>query len=150
MNLTKPAQPFTEPRNSKSEARIKVEQVIADYTPKGGISIVRIAEIADLDASTVRKVVAHLRDAKKVVNISLQKSPLYVNYTEEVKPTTAQPARHVPRGNYDPIELRPYDGRPGAMDAYSKPSLRDGVLVPYNGIRPMLVGSLKDGSNNAR
>lgn len=33
------------------------------------------------------------------------------------------------RGTYDGAELRPFDGRPGAMDAYHLPSLRNGRRV---------------------
>lgn len=32
-------------------------------------------------------------------------------------------------GFYDGAELKPYSGRPGAMDAFSKPSLTNGKLV---------------------
>lgn len=41
---------------------------------------------------------------------------------------------------YDGAELRPYEGRPGAMDAFSKPSLISGVRrahrVPSNHTEP--------------
>lgn len=33
------------------------------------------------------------------------------------------------RGSYDGAELRPYTGRPGSMDAYSKPSVESGQRV---------------------
>lgn len=33
------------------------------------------------------------------------------------------------RGSYDGAELRPYQGRPGAMDAFALPSLMAGVRV---------------------
>lgn len=40
------------------------------------------------------------------------------------KPENAAGPRNtaISRENYDGAELRPYDGRPGAMDAYSLPS----------------------------
>ena len=34
------------------------------------------------------------------------------------------------RGNYDGAELRPFDGRPGSMDAYALPSMANGIAVP--------------------
>ena len=34
-------------------------------------------------------------------------------------------------GQYDGAELRPYNGRPGAMDAFDKPSLVNGQLVKH-------------------
>jgi hypothetical protein len=48
--------------------------------------------------------------------------------------------RHVPSGTYDGRELKPFEGRPGAMLAFSLPSLRDGVLVPHTGIKSQCVG----------
>jgi hypothetical protein len=48
--------------------------------------------------------------------------------------------RHVPRDSYDGRELKPFEGRPGAMLAFSLPSLRDGVLVPHTGIKAQCVG----------
>ena len=32
--------------------------------------------------------------------------------------------------NYNGAELRPYEGRPGAMDAYQLPSVINGVRIP--------------------
>ncbi len=42
--------------------------------------------------------------------------------------------------HYTGAELRPFTGRPGAMDAYSLPSLKDGKQIPASRIKPMLVG----------
>lgn len=42
--------------------------------------------------------------------------------------------------HYNGAELRPFTGRPGAMDAYSLPSLKNGKQVPAGRIKPMLVG----------
>lgn len=44
------------------------------------------------------------------------------------------------RKPYDGKELRPYEGRPGSMDAYALPSVVDGKDVPYTGIHPQCVG----------
>jgi hypothetical protein len=42
-------------------------------------------------------------------------------------------------GKYDDAELRPYCGRPGAMDAFSKPSRINDELRDYK--PPMLMSS---------
>ncbi len=42
--------------------------------------------------------------------------------------------------HYNGAELRPFSARPGAMDAYALPSLKDGKQVPAGRIKPMLVG----------
>lgn len=52
--------------------------------------------------------------------------------------------RFVPTGKYDGAELRAFTGRPGAMDAFSCPSLRNGKRIPYVGPRSQCVGDLKD------
>jgi len=38
-------------------------------------------------------------------------------------------------GIYDGSELKRWDGRPGSMDAYDKPSMVNGVLIAH---RPMI------------
>ena len=38
-------------------------------------------------------------------------------------------------GSYDGAELRPYTGRPGAMDAFTKPSLVGNSRMPH---KPMI------------
>jgi len=38
-------------------------------------------------------------------------------------------------GIYDGAELKRWDGRPGSMDAYDKPSMVSGVLIAH---RPMI------------
>lgn len=149
MNLTEPIAPFTRPSTAKSDTRKTVEEVIKDYSKRGGIAPSRIAEILGLDVGSVRRYTNPLRDSGWAVNVGTRNAPLYVRATD-VQTKAAEPVRHVPRGNYDPIELRAFDGRPGSMDAYKLPSMVDGVRVPYNGIRPQLVGALKDSSNNAR
>jgi hypothetical protein len=44
--------------------------------------------------------------------------------------TTAEPRTVTGREAYDGAELRPFDGRPGPMDAYDLPSMVNGVAVP--------------------
>lgn len=61
--------------------------------------------------------------------------------------TVAPPAPCAPRyfakaGNYDGAELRPYTGRPGALDAYRLPSVVNGRQVER--VRaPIIVGGTK-------
>ena len=45
--------------------------------------------------------------------------------TKKQKPTPA-PQINKMAGTYDGAELRPFTGRPGAMDAFDKPSLING------------------------
>lgn len=144
-----PTQPFKAPRIDKSQTRIVVEQILEENTKRGGINPVRIAEIMGIAVSSVRAAINPLRDTGAITNVGTQSKPMYVmSRVAQTKQRVA--VKYVPSGCYDGAELRPFDGRPGAMDAYSLPSLRDGQRYPYNGIRPQLVGSLKDNTNNAR
>ena len=43
-------------------------------------------------------------------------------------------------GTYDGAELRPYEGRPGAMDAFELPSVVNGERVPRTAPRLLCVG----------
>lgn len=40
------------------------------------------------------------------------------------------PAEQAARTHYNNAELRPFDGRPGAMDAYALPSVVAGIRIP--------------------
>lgn len=60
------------------------------------------------------------------------------SYAGGTRPTTAAPrdtTQWATTGNYTAPELRPYTGRPGAMDAHNLPSLIGGKLVPPKGAR---------------
>lgn len=54
-------------------------------------------------------------------------------------PALRAASSHVDPNAYQGAELRPFTGRPGAMDAYSKPSVVNGQPVPR--VRPMLIGA---------
>jgi len=45
---------------------------------------------------------------------------------------TPPPSLNKTLGVYVPLELKPFTGRPGAMDAFKLPSLYNGVAVPRN------------------
>lgn len=50
--------------------------------------------------------------------------------------------------SYVPEKFDYESQRPGCFDAYTKPSLVDGVWIPYTGPKPMLVGDLVDKRNH--
>jgi len=52
-----------------------------------------------------------------------------------MKPTPIKPS--TAKGTYNGAELRPFDGRPGAMDAFDLPSVVGGV--PVERTRPALI-----------
>jgi hypothetical protein len=48
------------------------------------------------------------------------------------------------RPNYTGEELKPFAGRPGAMDAFKLPSLYRGQRIEATRPKPMLVGNTKE------
>lgn len=63
---------------------------------------------------------------------------------------THETPKQATSGTYDGAELRPFDGRPGSMDAYALPSRVGDKLVHHTGPKPMLVGKLIDQSSHGR
>lgn len=51
---------------------------------------------------------------------------------------------------YEGKELRPFEGRQGAMDAFDKPSLENGVEVKRKRPVAAMVGDIKDKTGHAR
>ena len=66
--------------------------------------------------------------------LRLERSPRSMHFSE--------PANYLRPGSYNGAELRPFDGRPGAMDAFQLPSLVDGRQVErVRAPRPMAASS---------
>lgn len=90
-----------------------------------------IAERLGEDEYTVERQLSYLLTSGKVKQFNRQYRMCY-----EGKP--AKPRNNPMRGVYDGAELRPYVGRPGAMDAFNLPSMTGAGLVgrvPPSGIR---------------
>lgn len=64
-------------------------------------------------------------------------------YSEPYVGQVAAPRTSVVEGDYDGAELRPFTARPGAMDAFAKPSLQGGQVVERR--PPVLMGSKEQG-----
>lgn len=54
------------------------------------------------------------------------------------------------QSTYSGEELKPFEGRPGAMDAYQLPSLYRGKRIEPTPPKPMLVGNTKERANAGR
>ena len=94
------------------------------------LTVDEIATLAGVKAHKVREILVRLEEAGKVSR-KYEKSGLHPTVfslvrrkkTEVTGTSIAQPwCISVMTGHYDGRELRPFDGRPGAMDAYSLPS----------------------------
>lgn len=150
--INKTNNPMTMPKGWKSPDRKKIEEELRQQRvgkDRAALAPDRLASLTGVDISVVRKVLQNMRQDGLVVNVGTPQIPKYrlkEAFDPEVKPTPQLFLRDA----YKAEELRPYEGRPGAMDAFMLPSLKNGERIPYNGIRPQMVGALKDNSNNAR
>lgn len=150
--INKANNPMTMPKGWKSVERRTIEDELRRQRVGKELSSLapdRLSALTGIDLAIVRKVLQNLRQDGLIVNTGTPQQPKYrlKEATDpEVKPTPYLYTRETYKGE----ELKPYEGRPGAMDAFTLPSIKDGARVPYKGIRPQLVGALKDNSNNAR
>lgn len=117
-----------------------------------GLSPQQLASATGVDIKQVRAALGTMRDLGQVVNAGTLNKPLWRQHTP-ADAAQAQAKADRPTygtGTYDGAELRPYQGRPGAMDAFDSPSLVQGQCVPARRASAQLVGALADRSNNAR
>lgn len=122
-----------------SQDRAKIEQLLRET--KYHMTTSAIAEMVGVDIgkakmiiegmnkSTRRKSLDGALDTKRLGNV-------YSYRILETKKEVLKPAQNNLGKYYDGKELLPFQGRPGAMDAFSIPSLMNGVRVPYIGPRP--------------
>jgi hypothetical protein len=82
-----------------------------------------IAEHLSEDVQTVERQLSHLLVSGKVKQFNRQ---YRINYEGKA----AIPRRMPMQGVYNGNELKPYIGRPGAMDAFSLPSMSAGKRIP--------------------
>lgn len=138
--------PMAAPRPSETRgrprggARLAVEAVLR--TADSALSAEEIAGRSGLDLHEARKQIANICKMGHAHNTNPghRAQARYLRGTLP-PPTRAQAAVSVSRvtaDHYDGRELRPYEGRPGAMDAFALPSLQGGELVPRRA--PRLIG----------
>lgn len=113
----------------KSAERLAVENELAKHTAKGlTVDAPRLASLTGADLESVRKMIANLLKNGHIVNAGTRTQPGYKMKGESLAQEQA-PTRLIPSGSYDGAELRPYEGRPHAMDAFALPSLVNGKQV---------------------
>lgn len=131
----------------KTTDRKAVEAVLhSARVGEGSLSPHRIASLSGVELGAVRVIIKSMVTAKQIVNAGTAQQPKYRMRGE----AATNAAYHRDWGRYDGAELRPYTGRPGAMDAFNLPSMVQGQSVPARRPSAHLVGALADRSNNAR
>lgn len=131
----------------KTQDRKAVEAVLNNAAAMGAaLTPHQIASLSNVELSAARAIIKTLVTAKLAINIGTAQQPRYRRRSE----AATNAAYHRDWGRYDGAELRPYTGRPGAMDAFRLPSLVQGQSVPARRPSAMCVGTLADRSNNAR
>jgi hypothetical protein len=128
---------------NKSAERLAVEDCLALAGAKGRRRE-QITRMTGLDDDTVQTVLCHMVSAQKADSV-LVTNHRHWRLLSAVAKEQAEQQRDQPRtppvrnstttGNYVPLELRAFDGRPGAMDAFALPSRMGNELVQPRGIK---------------
>lgn len=131
----------------KTQDRKAVEAVLHSAAATGSaLTPHQIASYSNVELSAARAIIKTLVTAKFAINIGTAQQPRYRRRSEAHTGVSYQ--RH--HGRYDGAELRPYTGRPGAMDAFKLPSMVQGQSVPARRPSAMCVGALADRTTLAR
>ena len=121
----------------KTTDRKAVEAVLhGARVGEGSLTPWRIASLAGVELKSARSIIQSLLTAKQIVNTGTPQQPKYRMRGE----AATNAAHHRDWGRYDGAELRPYTGRPGAMDAFNLPSSVNGKHVQPKRITAMCVG----------
>lgn len=128
----------------KSAERVAIEAEITKHSAKGAsLTPQRLAGLTGASLELVRKTLANMLRYGVITNVGTQKAPAYFLNDKEQADQSASLAniRHaVHNTTYGGAELRPFDGRPGAMDAYKLPSVVNGKEIEPRRITAMCVG----------
>lgn len=131
----------------KTQDRKAVEAVLhGARVGEGSLTPQRIASLSGVELSAVRVIIKSMLTARQIVNAGTAQQPKYRMRGE----AATNAAYHRDWGWHDGAELRPYTGRPGAMDAFNLPSLVQGQQVPARRPSAQLVGVLADRTTLAR
>jgi hypothetical protein len=116
----------------QSAERKAVEAVMRTATPSTPLTPGQIASRAGVADRTARAHICAILHRGLAYNTAAGKRRA-ASYAWGSDPAIATLPRVQPTvraGSYDGRELRPYEGRPGAMDAFTLPSLQNGKRVP--------------------
>lgn len=133
----------------QSASRVTVQRVLRESL--SSVSHEQIAKLTGVTLAEARMHVSRLVGERLAHNTRPGVSPpLYAWGASPLAEVPRAPAAQAPRyvtgpaanlferSTYCGAELRPYTGRPGAMDAYRLPSLVNGKAAPR--VAPMLMG----------
>jgi hypothetical protein len=131
--------PLTDRRSSERKA---VETALR-AAGRAGATIAEIARACGLPVDVARPIVNTIFRLGLANNLTPEHRPCTYAWHTDREPSnaTGATARVSPRakGLYDGRELQPFTGRPGAMDAFTLPSLVDGKRVPRRA--PLLISA---------
>lgn len=85
------------------------------------LSSKKIATLTGVAGAQVTAILQRLRHEGTAVNAGTGTKPAWRLARAKVSPA-AEPAQRYPTGTYTAPELKPFTGRPGAMDAFALPS----------------------------
>lgn len=120
------------------------------HTTPVGLSPVQLANATGADIKKVRAALDAMKGVGQAENAGTLSKPLWRLRTRADAPALITHDRHQGTGTYTAVELQAFSDRPGAMDAFTLPSLVNGEPMPARRPSAQLVGALVDRSNNAR
>jgi hypothetical protein len=144
MSVPRPAA-RTRVRPAPSARRAAIEAHINTATRESPLTAEQIAGRIGVDPAVVRPHISNICACGRAHNTTAGQQPaMYAPGPAPLKmPARTTERRHAHPDHYDGAELRPYTGRPGAMDAFALPSLRGGVRMPHR--PPIGIGSSVEG-----
>lgn len=132
----------------KSKERLAVERELQKHSKQGvALTPQRLVSILGADLDLVRKILANMRKQGTAVNVGTLHAPAYrtpERRQESAPAALANPRTVTGRGPYEGKELRPFDGRPGAMDAFLLPSVVNGQRTEPRRPVAMCVSAIKN------
>lgn len=124
----------------RSPARVAIERLLRRATPDSPLTPEDLARLTGFDLIEVRSVINTMHGRMLIDNVSEQKisRPAYAWASRPAPVPVAEPGWRA-RGFYDGAELRRPPARPGAMVAYTLPSLQAGEVVER--VRPLSIAT---------
>jgi hypothetical protein len=132
---------------NKTPERLAIEDCLALAGAKGR-TLEQITRMTGLDDDTAQGVLHNMVSAQRADSVLVTNhrywrllSAVAKEQAEQQRALRYTPVRNsTASGLYVPIELRPYEGRPGAMDAFALPSRVGNELVQPRGIKAGCTG----------
>lgn len=140
--MTKPADLKKPAARGRSGPLKSAERAAIEATLKDAAAPLTRDEVAQRTGIAARKVLITLGNLVHLAKVAHRLPPSaghpLTRWAWGARPEAGEKADEVPAGQYQGRELRAFSARPGAMDAFALPSMRNGQREPHRA--PVLMG----------